>query len=219
MYDDHSVSVTNCPRRLAAKEQHSELVCHCEECKARRGNPFPFSRSDNIPCPKRGADCHASVRYFSQRHSFHLPKNNIRKFYYNMEKRKKQRFTAGEGRAYYQQGNGCGSAADGAEGAVQHDGHLNSEQGKGQARQNSQNQRVLRHVDTGLFDCFHAMRCGKQVSFFVHLRGKAENQHGIHIKNGTAALDRAEAWAKAPTCPLSFIKHHTAAQIPRNITA
>ena len=26
------------------------------------------------------------------------------------------------------------------------------------------------------------MRCGKQVSFFVHLRGKAENQHGIHIK-------------------------------------
>ena len=119
MYDDLPASVTHCPRRLAAKAQHSELVCHCEECKARRGNPFPFSRSDNVPCPKRGADCHASVRYFSQRHSFHLPKNNIRKFYYNMEKRKKQRFTAGEGRAYYQQGNGCGSAADGAEGAVQ----------------------------------------------------------------------------------------------------
>ena len=48
------------------KEEFSELACHCEEGEARRGNPFPFSRSNIVPGTKRSTDCHASVRTGSQ---------------------------------------------------------------------------------------------------------------------------------------------------------
>ena len=37
----------------------TKKTCHCEEGEARRGNPFPFSRSDNVPAAKRSTDCHA----------------------------------------------------------------------------------------------------------------------------------------------------------------
>ena len=48
------------------KKNFPELVCHCEEGEARRGNPFPFSRSNNVPVTIWSTDCHTSVRTGSQ---------------------------------------------------------------------------------------------------------------------------------------------------------
>ena len=52
-------------RLCSAKEQFSELVCHCEEGEARRGNPHPLWRSDDDTSPKENGLHH--------RHSLRSP--------------------------------------------------------------------------------------------------------------------------------------------------